>query len=63
MNYLKYVPADRGSRILVISCGPGYFVNLLSEEGYTNVLGIDSHAEKIAHALCSRFHLYPRHSI
>ena len=51
VNYLKYVPADRGSRILVISCGPGYFVNLLSEEGYTNVLGIDSHPEKIAHAL------------
>jgi nucleoside-diphosphate-sugar epimerase/2-polyprenyl-3-methyl-5-hydroxy-6-metoxy-1,4-benzoquinol methylase len=50
-NYLKYVPADKGSRILVISCGPGYFVNLLNEEGYTNVLGIDSHAEKIAHAL------------
>ena len=52
VNYLKYVPADRGSRTLVISCGPGYFVNLLNEEGYTNVLGIDSHPEKIAHAVC-----------
>ena len=51
VNYLKHVPADRSSRILVISCGPGYFVNLLNEEGYTNVLGIDSHPEKIAHAL------------
>ena len=51
LNYLKYVPADRASRILVISCGPGYFVNLLNNEGYTNVLGIDSHAEKIAHAV------------
>jgi nucleoside-diphosphate-sugar epimerase/2-polyprenyl-3-methyl-5-hydroxy-6-metoxy-1,4-benzoquinol methylase len=51
VNYLKYVPADRASRILVISCGPGYFVNLLNEEGYTNVLGIDSDAEKIAHAV------------
>jgi nucleoside-diphosphate-sugar epimerase/2-polyprenyl-3-methyl-5-hydroxy-6-metoxy-1,4-benzoquinol methylase len=51
VNYLKYVPADRASRILVISCGPGYFVDLLNKEGYTNVLGIDSHAEKIAHAV------------
>jgi 2-polyprenyl-3-methyl-5-hydroxy-6-metoxy-1,4-benzoquinol methylase len=51
VNYLKYVPIDKASRILVISCGPGYFVNLLNEEGYTNVLGIDSHPEKIAHAL------------
>jgi 2-polyprenyl-3-methyl-5-hydroxy-6-metoxy-1,4-benzoquinol methylase len=51
VNYLKYVPIDKASQILVISCGPGYFVNLLNEEGYTNVLGIDSHPEKIAHAL------------
>jgi nucleoside-diphosphate-sugar epimerase/2-polyprenyl-3-methyl-5-hydroxy-6-metoxy-1,4-benzoquinol methylase len=51
VNYLKYVPTDRASRILVISCGPGYFVNLLNKECYTNVLGIDSHAEKIAHAV------------
>jgi len=51
VNYLKAVPGDRALRILVISCGPGYFVNLLRNEGYTNVLGIDSHPEKIAHAL------------
>jgi nucleoside-diphosphate-sugar epimerase/2-polyprenyl-3-methyl-5-hydroxy-6-metoxy-1,4-benzoquinol methylase len=51
VNYLKYVPIDIDSRILVISCGPGYFVDLLNKEGYTNVLGIDSHAEKIAHAV------------
>lgn len=49
-NYLKYVPKDRAIRILVVSCGPGYFVNLLSKEGYTNVLGIDSDPEKIRHA-------------
>ena len=50
VNYLKHVPAARNLRILVISCGPGYFVNLLKQEGYTNVLGIDSQAENIAHA-------------
>jgi nucleoside-diphosphate-sugar epimerase/2-polyprenyl-3-methyl-5-hydroxy-6-metoxy-1,4-benzoquinol methylase len=51
VNYLKHLPADRRSCILVISCGPGYFVNLLNEEGYNNVLGIDSHGEKVAHAV------------
>lgn len=35
---------------MVISCGPGYFVNLLREEGYKNIIGIDSFAEKIAYA-------------
>lgn len=49
-NYLKYVPADKAAKILIISCGPGYFVNLLSKQGYCNVLGIDSDASKIAHA-------------
>ena len=51
VNYLKHVPGDKGTRILVISCGPGYFVNMLAEEGYSDVLGIDSHAEKIEPAV------------
>lgn len=41
-NYLPHVATDRNSRILVVSCGPGYLVNLLKEEGYSNVVGIDS---------------------
>jgi 2-polyprenyl-3-methyl-5-hydroxy-6-metoxy-1,4-benzoquinol methylase len=49
-NYLKHVPQDKQSRILVISCGPGYFVNLLTKHGYTKVLGIDSFPEKVKHA-------------
>jgi len=49
-NYLPYIPEDKKSRILVISCGPGYFVNMLNEHGYPNVIGIDSYSEKIAHA-------------
>lgn len=49
-NYLKHVPADKNARVLVISCGPGYFVNLLKTNGYTNVLGIDSYPEKIKYA-------------
>jgi len=49
-NYLSRIPANRDARILVISCGPGYLVNLLIDCGYTNVLGIDSDAAKVEHA-------------
>ena len=28
-NYLPHLPAERSSRILVVSCGPGYLVGLL----------------------------------
>lgn len=49
-NYLRHLPADRDARILVVSCGPGYFVNLLRTEGYRNVLGIDSDPGKVAYA-------------
>lgn len=49
-NYLKHFPEDRDARVLVISCGPGYMVNLLNEEGYRDVVGIDSFPEKVEHA-------------
>lgn len=49
-NYLRHVPPDKDSRILVVSCGPGYFVNLLVERGYRNVTGIDSFPDKVAFA-------------
>lgn len=49
-NYLEHVPPDRNARILVVSCGPGYFVHLLTEAGYQDVVGIDSDPEKVAPA-------------
>ena len=49
-NYLKYVPKNKEASILIVSCGPGYFVSLLKEEGYKNVLGIDSDPEKVDYA-------------
>ncbi len=49
-NYLPHLPADRNARILVISCGPGYLVDLLTATGYRNVLGIDSDGAKVEHA-------------
>lgn len=46
-NYLDRLPKNRASKILVISCGYGYFVQLLKESGYSDVLGIDSDPEKV----------------
>lgn len=50
-NYFPHLPADRASRVLIISCGPGYFVEALKRAGYENVLGIDSMAKKVDFAL------------
>jgi SAM-dependent methyltransferase len=49
-NYLARLPKDRDASILVVSCGPGYLVNMLREHGYRNVLGIDSDPAKVEHA-------------
>lgn len=49
-NYLPHVPPNKEANILVVSCGPGYFVDLLNNQGYLNVLGIDSSPEKVEHA-------------
>jgi SAM-dependent methyltransferase len=49
-NYLPHLPEDRSARILVISCGPGYLVNVLTQVGYANVLGIDSDGSKVEYA-------------
>lgn len=50
-NYLEHVPPDRQAPILVISCGPGYFVDMLVRHGYRSVIGIDSDRSKVEHAL------------
>ena len=50
-NYFERFPDNRDVNILVVSCGPGYFVKLLVDEGYENVTGIDSDTAKINHAL------------
>jgi 2-polyprenyl-3-methyl-5-hydroxy-6-metoxy-1,4-benzoquinol methylase len=49
-NYLPHLPADRTARILVISCGPGYLVNVLAQAGYQAIVGIDSDPAKVEHA-------------
>jgi len=49
-NYLKYFPERKDCSVLVISCGPGYFVATLLKQGYGNVLGIDSDPGKVQYA-------------
>lgn len=51
VNYLQYIPNNKAAEVLVVCCGPGYLVNLLHEQGYINVLGIDSDPEKVKFAL------------
>jgi SAM-dependent methyltransferase len=46
-NYRRYFPADLQAKILCVSCGPGYGVNLLNDLGYQNAQGIDSFPDKI----------------
>lgn len=63
-NYLPHVPPSRDARILVVSCGPGYLVDLLVQTGYRNVVGIDSDAAKVEHARrrglpCSAAEVFP----
>jgi SAM-dependent methyltransferase len=43
-------PEGEALPMLVVSCGPGYLVNLLKDRGYTDVIGIDSDPDKTAHA-------------
>jgi 2-polyprenyl-3-methyl-5-hydroxy-6-metoxy-1,4-benzoquinol methylase len=49
-NYLPHIPKDKDLQILVVSCGPGYLVDLLTSNGYSRVLGIDSDPEKVSYA-------------
>ena len=49
-NYLQYIEGNKDIKILVVSCGPGYFVSFLNQEGYKNVIGIDSDPEKVKFA-------------
>ncbi len=48
-NYLPHLPADKSARILVVSCGPGYLLNVLANCGYQSVVGIDSDPAKVEH--------------
>jgi cyclopropane fatty-acyl-phospholipid synthase-like methyltransferase len=40
-GYERFLPPDRGARILEIGCGVGYFLHFLKLNGYLNIQGID----------------------
>lgn len=44
---LPHLPSSRDAAILDIACGIGYAVEMLLEEGYRNVHGIDVSAEQV----------------
>ena len=46
-NYLKYLPVEKNSSILVVSCGPGYFVNLLDNFPVCPMLKVRPEREKM----------------
>jgi SAM-dependent methyltransferase len=49
-NLVPLLPEDKTPSILVVSCGPGYLVQLLTDRGYESVLGIDSDPVKVGYA-------------
>jgi SAM-dependent methyltransferase len=49
-NYFKHITPKSTDTILVVSCGPGYMLDVLKDMGVEKVLGIDSGPEKIAYA-------------
>ena len=53
-NYLNHFPPVKTARILVISCGPGYMVDLLNKSGYSDVVGIDAMPAKVSWAKARR---------
>ena len=53
-NYLRHVSLRPTDRVLAVSCGPGYFLDVLKKKGCSNVYGIDSDPGKIAYAKARR---------
>ena len=50
LNYQRYLPHDKASRILDFGCGHGSAIAYLKEAGYTNVVGADTNPVSAAWA-------------
>lgn len=46
-RYSKYLPPDRGARIVEIGCGDGTFISFLQSKGFDRVEGVDSSPEQV----------------
>jgi 2-polyprenyl-3-methyl-5-hydroxy-6-metoxy-1,4-benzoquinol methylase len=62
-NYLKHINITPSDRILVVSCGPGYFVEVLNNAGCQDVLGIDSDPDKITYARARRLNCRVKNAV
>lgn len=51
LNYKKFLPSNRDSKILELACGKGFFLKYLKEMGYSNILGVEKSESQILHAL------------
>lgn len=47
-RFSGWLPADRSTPVLDIGCGPGNFLFLLDQLGYTDVTGVDLSPEQVA---------------
>ena len=58
-HFGKFLPEDRGARILEVACGQGEFLRFLQDQGYERVSGVDISPEQIAIAkhVCDDVHL------
>ncbi len=49
-QFAGFLPLDRKARIVDLGCGKGFLVQFLLQEGYKNVLGIDTSQEQVEFA-------------
>lgn len=51
LNYKKFLPADKNSKILELGCGKGFFLKYLKEMGYSRIKGVEKSSSQFLHAL------------
>lgn len=51
LNYEKFLPSDKNSKILELGCGKGFFLKYLKEKGYFNIKGVEKSSSQLFHAL------------
>ncbi len=51
LNYEKFLPPDKNSKIVELGCGKGFFLKYLKEKGYFNIKGVEKSSSQISSAL------------
>ncbi|MEM1973810.1 MAG: hypothetical protein QXN68_03370, partial [Thermoplasmata archaeon] len=42
LNYKKFLPSDKNTKILELGCGKGFFLKYLKEMGYSYIKGVEN---------------------